>query len=350
MKPPISLRWFLSLQLGLALVVQFVIVAALAWHLLLPKMRADVAFHHYAFARTVAGEVAAQVLIGERQLSALAEYIEARPSLPVEQWAELLDAQCGDGDIFEAIYLTDARNEAIRAIGLARDHRGRRHELKGSDLSGRDVARTTQFPGAALWSDTFLSKASGRMAVAVSIPLGEHVIVGDITVDRLSAPIRRLPLEAGWIMMILDQRGRIVADTRGVADGRPFDAKQFSALRGLRDGAQLTVASASGGRPWVGTVAAIGSIGWKVMVVQPYADAYQPIRTTFLAIGLGLLIAVALALAFAWFQSSKMVHLFNTYYDLARAIAHSDYDVPRPAARTREFLNLASPPIRWREY
>jgi PAS domain S-box-containing protein len=196
-------------------------------------------------------------------------------------------------------------------------------------------------PGRVVWSDLFLSKVSGRMAVAVVVPLGGHVIVGEITIERLSAPIRRLPLETGWVMMILDQRGRIVADTRGVGQGRPFDAKQFSALNGLRDGARLSVALASDERPMVGTVAAIGTIGWKVLAAQPHQDAYQPIQRTFLTIVLGLLIAVVLALAFAWLQSSKLVRLFNMYSGQARAIARGDYDVPRPAARTREFFQLA---------
>ena len=179
MKKTISLRWFLSLNLGLALVVQCVVVALLAWHILLPQMRTDIGFHQHALAHAVAGDVSTHVLGGERQLRALAEFIGTHPDLPDLPWSDLLDAQCGDGEMFEAIYLTDRHANEIQATGLAHGLRARRQEMMGQGLSEVGFFQQAK-PSADMtfWSDPFSSTASGRMAVAVTIALGKQAITG----------------------------------------------------------------------------------------------------------------------------------------------------------------------------
>jgi PAS domain S-box-containing protein len=342
LKKAISLRWFLSLNLGLALVVQCVVVAVLAWHILLPRMRTDIGFHQHALAHAVAGDVSTHVLGGERQLRALAEFIWTHPDFPDIPWNDLLDAQCGDGDVFEAIYITDSRDKAIQAIGLAHGLRAKRRELMGLALSEAGILPpTAQSPGMTSWSDPFSSTASGRMAVAVTITLGKQVIGGVITIDRLSESIRDLSAGSDVQILILDRQGIIIADSKEIWRGEPFDARHFSEARGLRDAPRIPTAFKLHGRALVGTLTAIDPIGWKVVVAQHSRAAYQPIWSTFVTLVLGLIIAVLLALIFAWLQSNKLVRLFNIYSDQARAISQGHYDVRRPAARTKEFSQLA---------
>jgi PAS domain S-box-containing protein len=342
LKKTISLRWFLSLNLGLALVVQCVVVAVLAWHILLPQMRADIGFHQHAMAHAVAGDVSAHVLGGERQLRALAEFIGTHPDLPEISWNDLLDAQCGDGDMFEAIYLTDCHAKEIQATGLAHGLRARRQEVMGRALSEVGCfQQTTPSAGLTFWSDPFSSTASGCMAVALTIALGKQAITGVITIDRLSEWVRNVAAGTEVQALILDRRGLIIADSKEIWRGRPFDAQQFPEVRGLHDAPCIPTAFSLHGRSLVGTLTAIDPIGWKVVVAQHSRAAYQPIWSTFLTIGLGLLIAVLLALLFAWFQSTKLVRLFKIYSDQARAISQGHYDVHRPEARTREFAQLA---------
>ncbi len=342
MKKTISLRWFLSLNLGLALVVQCAVVAVLAWHILLPRMRTDIGFHQHALAHAVAGDVSTHVLGGERQLRALAEFIGTHPDFPDIHWNDLLDAQCGDGDMFEAIYITDSRDQAIQAIGLAHGLRAKRRESMGLALSEAGILPpTTQSPGLTAWSDPFSSTASGRMAVAVTIAFGKQAIGGVIAIDRLSESIRDLSAGSDVQTLILDRQGIIIADSKEIWRGEPFDTRPFSEARGLHDAPRVPTAFNLHGRSLVGTLTAIAPIGWTVVVAQHSRAAYQPIWSTYLTLVLGLLIAVLLALAFAWLQSNKLVRLFNTYSDQARAISQGHYDVRRPEARTKEFSQLS---------
>ena len=54
MKSPMPLRRYLLLRLGLVATLPVILVAALLWGYLVPKMHADIGLHHQALARTVA--------------------------------------------------------------------------------------------------------------------------------------------------------------------------------------------------------------------------------------------------------------------------------------------------------
>ena len=94
MKSPMSLRRYLLLQLGLVASLPVAVVALLMWFFLLPKMHADIGIHHQALARSVAGQISAHLMGGERQLVALAEFIQANDRQSLGQWDALLDTQC----------------------------------------------------------------------------------------------------------------------------------------------------------------------------------------------------------------------------------------------------------------
>ncbi|MBI5593061.1 MAG: PAS domain S-box protein [Deltaproteobacteria bacterium] len=341
MKTPLSLRRYLSLQLSLVIIVQSVIVTVLVWQILLPQMRTDIGIRHQALARAIAGQVAAHMLGGERQLSALADYIEARANLPATHWIELLDTQCGNGDLFETIYISGYRDEVIDCVGLAGMRRGSRNDLMGLDLSGRNFIRSAISLKKVFWSETFLSTASSRMAVAVTIPLSDRAIVGEITVDQLSALISKLPVESGLVTMILDRRGRIVADSQGVLGGQQLNEKKILTSR---DDGNVPFSSDSfelDGKPLIGTVVPIDRLGWKVLVAQFHQNAYQSLRVTFMTILLGLVISILLALGAAWFQANKLSHFFHIYSERARSIARGNYELKLPVAKTMEFVQLS---------
>ncbi|MFH0995491.1 MAG: PAS domain S-box protein [Pseudomonadota bacterium] len=342
MKTPLSLRRYISLQLSSVIIVQSVIVTVLAWAILLPQMRTDIGIRHQSLARAIAGQVAAHMLGGERQLSDLADYIETRASLPAAHWVELLDTQCGNGDLFETIYISDYKDEVISCVGLARTRRGNRDDLMGLDLSGRDFLRSAISLKKVFWSETFLSTASSRMAVAVTIPLSDRAIVGEITVDQLSVLISNLPVESGLVMMILDRRGRIVADSQGILGGQKLIENIIPPTHDDGDGTYSSNAFELDGRPLIGTVVPIDRLGWKVLVAQSHRIAYQPIRFTFITILIGLVIAILLALVSVWFQANKLTRLFHNYSEQAQSLSRGHYDVQWPIAKTREFVQLSN--------
>lgn len=129
----------------------------------------------------------------ERQLVALANFLETQGSHPASELTALLDAQCGNGEIFETIYIASNRDDVISSVGLARLRRSKREDLLGMDLSGRSFLNTARHPGKAAWSETFLSTVSSQLTVALTVPLPRNVVIGEITLDRLSVVGSRRP-------------------------------------------------------------------------------------------------------------------------------------------------------------
>jgi PAS domain S-box-containing protein len=342
MKSPPPLRRYLYYQLGLMAVVQLLIVAALVWTVLLPRMRTDIGIRQQALARTIAGQVSAHLAGGERQLTALTDYLGTGYDPSPFSLNAFLDTQCGDGEFFETICLIDFNNKTITDVGLSRKLRTWRSDMIGLNLSGRAFLDLTMEADRTVWSDTFLSTVSSRLAVAVARPSPRGIVMGEITIDHLSEFISNLPLEPGLFAMILDRRGTVVADSQKVWSGRQLSAEIPLAVDQNGPDSFASNMFDLGGRRLVGTVVPIGSsAGWRVLVAQTYRNAYQPIRSTIFTIAVGLIVALVLAMLLSWFQARKLSHTFHVYGEKAQALANGQYDVDWPQPKNREFALLA---------
>ena len=341
MKSPISFRRYLSVQFGMIAVLPVIIIAILVWQFLMPQMRTNTGIQHEALARAIAGQISAHLMGGERQLVALANFMETRGPHPASELTALLDAQCGNGEIFETIYVASNRDDVIDSVGLTRLRRSKREDLLRMDLSGRSFLNTARHPGQAAWSETFLSTASSQLAVAVTVPISDSVVIGEITLDRLSEFISQLPLKAGLLILVLDRQGRIVADSQRL---RWRHQLNLAALPASSPGGDARFASTRfelGGRPLLGTTVDVQQLGWKVLVAQPIQEAFKPLRAAFMMIASGLGVALVLALTAAWLIASRLSRLFQSYAEQAQSIARGEYDNLRwPRSKTIEFGNL----------
>ncbi|WP_319410001.1 PAS domain S-box protein [uncultured Desulfosarcina sp.] len=340
MKPPMSLRHYLSLQFAIVAALPIVVIAILVWQFLMPQMRTNIGIQHESMARAIAGQISGYLMGGDRQLVAVAKFVESQGSHPSSQLASLLDAQCGNGELFETIYIVVNRDDTISSVGLAHLRRSKRDDLLGMDLSGRRFIDMARQLGKAAWSETFLSTASSRMAVALTVPMTDSVIVGEITLDKLSEVISHLPAEAGLLTLVLDQQGRIVADSQRFRWGQQLSLSALPAS--VPDGKAPNTSSSFElhGRTFLGTMVDVHELGWKVLVAQPIENAFKPLRAAFLMISLGLGAALILALTVAWFQANGLSGLFRSYGDKAQAISRGDYELQWPTSKTAEFMNL----------
>ncbi|WP_054030472.1 hybrid sensor histidine kinase/response regulator [Desulfatitalea tepidiphila] len=344
MKSPWPLRRYLSLQFVLIAGLPLVMVALLVWLILTPKIRVHIGMQHQAIARAIAGQISAHLMGGQRQLTALADYLRIRGIATPANVITLLDAQCGEGELFETIYITSGQDETIRLVGLSRAGRSRRDDLMGLDLSGRDIVNSARTAGKAFWSETFLSTASSRQAVALAIPMTEHVIIGEITLGQIARFIGHIPAGAGLLTIVLDCKGRIVADSQNQMEGQQFDLTRLPPdLRHSAEAGGTDFSAATfelDGRKLLGTVVAIESLGWKVLVAQSSERAYAPLRAAIFLIGLVLVVALFLSFALAWARAGNLSQIFRRYTELSKSIAHGHYDLTWPPSKTLEFQNL----------
>ncbi|MCM2283984.1 MAG: PAS domain S-box protein [Desulfobacula sp.] len=338
MKSPMSIRLYLSIKFGIVAIVPVLIIAVVIWQFQIPQMRTRTEIQQKGMARAIAGQISAHLMGGERQLSALADYLKQQDDFQPSRLFSLLDSQCGEGNLFEAIYITAPQGNGITAIGLSRSCRSKREDLLGLDLSGRSFIHQSRSPETPLWSETFLSTTTSRLAVALVVPLAHDLIIGEITLDKLSELIRLLPVESGLTVLVLDGQNRVVADSQQIRLGRQVN------LIPQKDAEGETEFAAGAfdleGKSFLGTVVDIQGLGWKVLVAQPIEDAYKPIRFAFIMSVLVLSVSLALALAAAAFQAGNLSRLLRFYTQQAQAISQGNYNLQWPPSKTAELMNL----------
>jgi len=338
MKSPMSIRLYLSLKFGIVAILPVLIIAVVIWQLQIPQMRTRTEIQQKGMARAVAGQISAHLMGGERQLSALADYLKQQDDFQPSRLVSLLDSQCGEGNLFEAIYITVPQGNGITAIGLSHSCRSKREDLLGLDLSGRSFIHQARVPETPLWSETFLSTTTSRLAVALVIPLAHDLIIGEITLDKLSELIRLLPVEEGLTVLVLDGQNRVVADSHQIRLGQHVNVIPQKAAKGETGFAAGAFDLED--KLFLGTVADIPGPGWKVLVAQPIEDAYRPIRFAFITSALVLTLSLALALAAAAFQAGNLSKLLRFYTQQAQAISQGNYNLQWPPSKTAELMNL----------
>ncbi|KAB2936235.1 MAG: PAS domain S-box protein [Candidatus Contendobacter sp.] len=334
------LRLWLALRIALAGIAPLAVVAALVAGVLLPQLRADLEIRYQALARAVAGQIEAHLLGAGRELRAVAEYFRSRGYRPAPFWFDPLDAHAGTGDVFAAIYIVET-NDSVYAVGLPQARRGQRDNLLGLDLSKWTVLREARERNEAMWSETFLSAVTGRLAVTLAIPVAGQVLVGEIAIDRLSAFIGRSPAESGVLTMILDRQGQIIAHSQVALSGQQLNFGHLPIVRDALQGRLATRSFELDGEMFVGAPVSIPQLGWIVLVAQPRIEAFRPLLSTLWALAAGALVALSLAILVAWALARSLARRIGRYATQAHAIADGDYDQPWPVSHIREFDRLA---------
>jgi PAS domain S-box-containing protein len=337
MPRPLPIRRFIARQIVIVTILPVALIVVLIWLVLLPQVRTSIGLQQQSLARTVAGEILAHLMGGERQLVALADVIVAGKGLTPEQLTTLLDAGCGEGELFETIYIVGEADNSIDHIGLARPSRSRREDLLDIDLSGRNLFKTALREVRTAWSKTFLSTVSRHLAVAVAVPLPGRVIIGEIRLDRLSKYISQLPVEAELQILVIDHEGRVVADSRQKRWGQQLKLATLTSVKGDASASRSLYLD---GTHMVASMVDVKRLGWQVLVAQPQSMVFKHVRAMLLLAVVGLVVAMMISLAVTWFMAKRLQKIVRVFTDHAKSIAHGKYALEWPAARTIEYHEL----------
>ncbi|MBM9511120.1 PAS domain S-box protein [Desulfogranum marinum] len=337
----ISLLHYIARRFALVTLFPVIVITAMVWFALSPVIRSNIISQNQSLARTVSGQISAHLDGGERQLIALSKIITDNGGLESDTIIAMLDHACGDGELFETVYITSDHGERIRYVGLASSRRFQRDDFLGLDISSRNFYSSDLQTGQLIWSDPFLSTVSGWQAVAVAVPLSHSVLVGEITLERLSAFISNLPLEAQFRTFVWDRKQRILADSKMLLAGQHLTGTLiFSSADKSKD--KVLHSFSVAGQKFVGSTTGITKLGWTVQVAQPSQYAFQPIVTTFIIIIMGLIIS----LVFITFVSIQQGIIFSeqiaNYIEYARSIASGEYNIKWPSFRILEYQELAN--------
>ncbi len=340
MKSPVSLKRYLALHFGAVSILPVITIAGLVWFFMMPSIQHQTRIQHQALARSIADKVSIYLEGGERQLDALAGFLQNRQFHTDPEVVSLLDAHCGSGEFFETLFIVDDATVTTQAVGLPQSRRSNRADFMGLDLSGQRFVDAMKKGRRVGWSQTFLSTISNRVAVALMVPLSGGFIIGEITLDKLSAYIRNFAGDSDFFTLVVDRQGMIVADSRNLHVGEVLRVAFPDATGSAGHIPAAAKAFEWDGQRMLGTLVEMDAAGWKVLVAQPSGKAFQPLRDTFGLIGLGLVIALGLVLAASWPLAGRFAGLFTSYTEQAESIADGRYALQWPAAKVMEFVRL----------
>ncbi|MER2603683.1 MAG: cache domain-containing protein [Candidatus Competibacter phosphatis] len=264
------------------------VVAMLVWLWSAPLIRTDFETRHQALARAVAGQIETYLFGVQRQLDAVAGLWRGLGYRPTPYWFALLDAHVGTGEVFEAIYMFNAADR-VHSVGLPETQRGRREDLIGLDLSQRDFLRRTRTLGERVWSEVFLSVVTGRLALALAVPVNKQGVAGEIAIEPLAAFLNGLPGQSDLLALILDHRGQVIAHSGRAFGGQQLNLSHLPIVREALHGQFSTQGFEFEGEALLGTVVGVPRVDWIVLIAQPQREIFQQVATilSVMVVGVG---------------------------------------------------------------
>ncbi|WP_020587984.1 PAS domain S-box protein [Desulfobacter curvatus] len=337
----ISLKNYLSRHFAVVAVLPVVTIACLTYGFMLPTIKARTGLQHQAMARSIAGQISSHLAGGERQILALAEYLSNRQFKNNMDLADLLDAHCGNGEFFEALFVVDNKNGLIQAAGLGKFHRLKRSDFIGLDFPGRRFILSQKGSEKPAWSQIFLSTLNSRPAVAATFPLANGVIIGEMALDNLSAFIGHLPVKSELLTLVVDERGKVLADSLGQFWGQILKDDFIAGTGSKNTPRPVSKTFELNGRKMLGTVVDMDETGWKILIAQPVGKAFQSLWNILTLIGLGLFLALTFSLFIGQVLAGKFSFVVESYIERTASVADGAYDLQWPQHKTKEFSLLS---------
>ena len=301
-----------------------------------PLMLQDVETRQGFAADSIARQLERHFNIANRELGSLAQLFLSNPQLDSAQIQTLLDTYADTSDFYEAIYLTD-NDGRVDAIGLPASKRGLRQNLFGLDISARDFVRQAQTSRQGVWSNSFLSTISARLAVALAQPVDQRILVGEVAISPLPELARQLSQDGSLQILILDRQHQLIADSQDTQAGQQLN---LGHLQVLHDPSVRSFSFA--GEQLLGLARQVEGPDWQVLVAQPQEVAHELIDTTWRRILIAFGLALAAALVIAGSTSWSLARRISQFTRHVGEIANGNYDLPMESSHIRELNILRS--------
>ena len=207
--PSNSLRYWLTFGLSALVGLPVLIVAGLLLAVLLPQLQERFDSEYRALGIAVADRVDALLVRSASAIDRLGNDVAALPD-DDPALAQKLDALATTDVAIEALFVLDRQLKVVQA-GLDGAERLVRDNYIGADFSGRTYVREALRNNKVAWSDVFLS-TRGEASVAVALPLGARVFVGEMNLRQLSEFVRHLGEVEGLAAIIADGTYKAIND------------------------------------------------------------------------------------------------------------------------------------------
>lgn len=337
------LRTVLALRFAAVCLLPGILLAVLVWVFLLPRMEQRVVEAHGALAEILAVETERYLQQPVAALKGLAEVARAIPEK--ERGAHigrLLQAQLRGTRTLAGVFVLDARG-VLTDIALPPDAQKLAANYLGIDLSGNPVASAAHRKGQQIWSAVYLSGVTEQITVAATVPMGNSLLVGEIGLDALSSFVREVTTSASMQVMVIDNRGQVVAHPDPLIARQQLNIGRLPILDQVsrqEEGHMITARFDFNGQAVIGAARRIAGTDWTVLILEPRAEVRKPVWELIVALALAAALAAVIATLMALFMAAGFSLRFSRLTRLAQELAAGRYPESWPESQVTEAIEL----------
>ena len=240
-----------------------------------------------------------------------------------------LESTIRHSKIFEMIRILDMKGRVMSVAPFNPDY-------IDSDMSAQDYYINAIKSDSYYFSPSFISASTGFPTITISLPFGERVIVGFLSLDGLNRITDSIVIGAGGYATITDSRGTVIAHPNRLLVDERFNLQHMFAARELLTGGEGTFRYRDRKTDELISVATVPLTGWPVIVSQPVTEAYALIYRIPLFLGLGIILAIALVVFFALRTRQKILKPINELITYTRRVARGEYPLQLQQKSYRE--------------
>lgn len=316
----ISLKGFFALIVGSITLLALVIIATFKFYWFDPHIETEARQRQLQVAQALARQVSTYLSVPLSQLRFVAAQVGNSPAAGNLN-NQRLNAQLVASDVLESIYVIDSGGK-LGALALPADQEGRRAELKNSDWSFSPVFMSTQKSRKVVWSDVFFSIIGRGFSIGIALDLKGHILVGEISLDKLKQQLGSPALGGEHVVMILDRYGQVLFDQKGEYSDRQLNISNIPMIdEGIISGKVVSGELNLSGREMLGVLSPIENTNWFIVYAEPVAVAYSTSRYISSATSLFLLLSIILGSVFVLGVSNGIAGRFSRLAKWASAVA-----------------------------
>jgi len=310
---------------------------------LVPLINRGLSDQQQQLAESIAGQVELFLSIPESHIATIASLHpdDLNPENR-RQFQHVIDAAVKVTPHLRSVYLVGA-NGRIEAVGITDAQQHVRQDLLGLDMTGNDLYRRARATKSPQWSETFLSVVGSGLSVAVALPSGPRVLIGEIDLAVLSTFLQKISVSKERQLYVIDRRGQIIADQSGRYTAQQINLSNNALIqRSLEHGTDQSGTFELNGTVMVGSLQKIEAMGWWVLVAEPRVSAYHQVWVAIAISVAGLLATSLTVLTLAIIFSHRLAKQIEALEVHSRRVADDEATACWPGSDIAELDSLAA--------
>ena len=335
MKKPQTLRKSLITSNALISLIPLLFIALFILLFMLQDKKREFMLRTDLLSRGIRSQI--QLFLDQPQatLSMISKRLDRPTAANGNNITNLLNNYLQESGYFESIYLLDATGKVINA-GLPAQRERYRHDILGIELGHKSEFKQVKSVGHVVWSDTFLSLASGTTSVTLYMPSGQRVLAADINLKSLEHFVAQLS-NASVTTMVIDRNGAILFHPDEKLMGKSIMMNDIHLVAAALQGEEQTGQFSWRGKQYFGSTNNITTIGWVSLIAVPSTIFSSTLIIPLLITACGICSAIGLSLLLAYYRAKKFATPLTNVMLASSIIAQGDYSHSLP---TCDFLEL----------